>query len=52
MTDAQKIAEIIRNTDTEKRGNLFLDAATELRKYNQHSTAHLLEHIARLYGTN
>lgn len=50
MNNAKIIVDIIRNTSTEKRGNLFLDISKELKKRDQYFTSALFLLIAHKYG--
>ena len=48
--DAETIADIIANTNTDLRGNLFLLVSDNLRKDSQGYTSELLKEIAIKYG--
>ena len=51
VPDAKQIADLIRNTPTEERGDLFVLIADELALYHtQNYTASLFRNIGRVYG--
>ena len=50
--NAMRIANIMRKTDTEKRGDLLLMVSKALSKQTQHYSASLFEQIAQEYGVH
>ena len=50
--DAQNIAEIVNNTDSQVRGDLLKAVSKELEKLTQNYTANIFKTMARIYGTN
>jgi len=50
LKDAQAISKIISDTQTEYRGNLFVEISECLNKNTQYFTASLLKLIGNTYG--
>ena len=49
-SDAQKIAAILKNTDSEVRGDLLYEVADVLESLSQGFTASLIRDAARIYN--